>query len=89
MGITQVTNEEGRTNMSFRGGSDQSTETGSDEEKWGIRFDLGAKGDVFNFELTTPLGQVLFRIHVDADGACEDRWYQWRVCQLRFSVRRC
>ena len=57
--------------MSFRGGSDQSTEAGSDEEKWSIRFDLGADGDIFNFELTTPLGQVLFRIHVDAEGQCE------------------
>ena len=71
MGITEITNKEGKINMSFRGGSDQSTEAGSDEEKWSIRFDLGADGDIFNFELTTPLGQVLFRIHVDAEGQCE------------------
>lgn len=71
MGIMEVINDAGRINMSFRGGTDQSTETGIDEEKWGIRFDLGSEGDIFKFELTTPLGQTLFRIHVDAEGQCE------------------
>lgn len=71
MGIFEVTNNDGRINMSFRGGTDQRSEAGPDEEKWSVRFDLGSEGDIFNFEITTPVGQTLFRLHVDADGHCE------------------
>lgn len=71
MGELNIINDEGRTNLSFRGGSDQTNETGADEENWGIRLDLGAEGDLFNFELTTPRGQTLFKFHVDAEGHVE------------------
>lgn len=71
MGESQITNEDGKINWSFRGGVTQRTETGPDEERWTIRADLGAVGDVFNFELTTPKGQTLFKFHVDASGRCE------------------
>ena len=71
MGEFTVTNDAGRTSMQFRGGSTQSTETGSDAENWTIKFDLGAQGDLFNFELCTPSGQTLFKIHVDSSGSCE------------------
>lgn len=71
MGEMKITNEGGKINWSFRGGVTQRTEAGPDEEKWTIRADLGATGDVFNFELTTPGGQTLFKFHVDASGHCE------------------
>ncbi len=71
MGEFTVQNNDGRINMRFRGASDQRTEAGPDEEKWTIKFDLGAEGDLLNFELCTPQGQTLFRLHVDSDGACE------------------
>jgi hypothetical protein len=71
MGEIKVTNEGGKINWSFRGGVTQRTEAGPDEEKWSIRADLGATGDVLNFELTTPGGQTLFKFHVDASGHCE------------------
>jgi hypothetical protein len=71
MGETKILNDDGRVNMSFRGGTDQRSETGSDEERYTVRMDLGAVGDVFNLEFTTPKGQTLFKMHVDADGACE------------------
>lgn len=71
MGISEIKNADGRVNWSFRGGSDQTNETGADEENWTIRMDLGSEGDLFNFELTTPQGQTLFKLHVDANGRCE------------------
>ena len=71
MGIFKVENKDGRINLSFRGASDQTNEAGADAENWTIRLDLGAEGDVFRFELTTPTGQSLFRMHVDSEGRCE------------------
>jgi hypothetical protein len=71
MGIFEVKNTDGRINMSFRGASDQTNEAGADEENWTCRMDLGSEGDMFNFELTTPQGQTLFRLHVDSNGRCE------------------
>lgn len=71
MGEFNITNEDGLINLSFRGGVDQRNEAGPDEEKWTIKLDLGSKGDMLNFELTTPTGQTLFRFHVDANGKAE------------------
>ena len=71
MGIWEVKNRDGRVNLSFRGASDQRNESGATEENWTIRFDLGSEGDLFDFRLTTPQGQTLFRFHVDSDGRCE------------------
>lgn len=71
MGVSEIKNTDGRINMSFRGASDQTNEAGADEENWTIRFDLGAEGDMLNFELCTPQGQTLFRFHVDSNGRCE------------------
>lgn len=71
MGEFSIFNDDGRINMRFRGASDQRSEAGPDEENWTIRFDLGSEGDMLNFELTTPKGQTLFRLHVDSEGAAE------------------
>jgi len=71
MGELNVKNTDGRVNLSFRGASDQRTESGPDEERWTVKLDIGAIGDLFNFELCTPSGQTLFRLHVDSSGACE------------------
>lgn len=71
MGVSEIRNRDGRINMSFRGASDQTNEAGADEQNWTIKMDLGAEGDMFNFELCTPQGQTLFRFHVDSNGRCE------------------
>ena len=71
MGESTITNENGRVNWCFRGGTDQRSETSGTEEKWTIRMDMGAVGDIFNLEFTTPKGQTLFKFHVDASGHCE------------------
>ncbi len=67
-GEWNVVNDGGKTSFILRAGYDQTTQTGMDEEHWTIRLDLGATGDVFNFEITTPEGQTLFRFHVGPDG---------------------
>jgi hypothetical protein len=71
MGEFSILNDAGRVNMRFRGGSDEETESGPDEENWTIKMDLGAEGDLFNFELCTPQGQTLFKVHVDSEGSAE------------------
>jgi hypothetical protein len=68
MGESKVTNDDGRTSFTWRGGSNQLTQTGADEERYTLRLDAGASGDLFNFEVTTPQGQPLFRFHVDPHG---------------------
>lgn len=71
MGFSEIKDEGGRTSFIFRGGSDQTTECGSDQENWTIRFDLGTSGDLFKFELTQPDGASVFRIHVTPDGKAD------------------
>lgn len=71
MGISEIKNRDGRVTWSFRGGSDQRTEAGPDEQKWTIKMDLGAGDDFFNFELCTPNQQTLFNFKVTGDGQCE------------------
>jgi hypothetical protein len=71
MGFSEIQDEGGRTSFVFRGGSDQTTECGSDQENWTIRFDLGTSGDLFKFELTQPDGASVFRIHVTPDGKAD------------------
>ena len=71
MGEFAVQNENGRINMSFRGATDQRNEAGPDEERWTIKADLGSTGDVVSFELCTPQGNTLFKLHINAAGRCE------------------
>lgn len=68
MGESRVINEGGKTSFVWRGGSDQLTESGADEERYTLRLDLGHRGDVLNFAVTTPDGQPKFRFHVDPVG---------------------
>lgn len=60
--------QNGDVSFILRAGSHTHTQTGLDEENWTIRIDLGATGNVFNFEITTPTGQSLFKFHVGGDG---------------------
>jgi hypothetical protein len=71
MGVSEIKNDGGRVSYTFRGGSDQKTECGSDQDNWSIRLDLGAEGDLFRFALTNPDGGRLFEVHVNADGKIE------------------
>jgi hypothetical protein len=67
-GQWQTFNDQGKTSFILRAGSSQATETGQDEQNWGIRLDLGATGDVLDFSITEPKGQTLFRLHAGSDG---------------------
>lgn len=71
VGESAYTNEGGRTNFRWRGGTDQSTQTGPDEGRYTVALDVGAEGDVIRLELTNREGQALFRLHVDAHGRAE------------------
>jgi hypothetical protein len=68
MGVSEIKNSGGKVSWSFRGGSDQLSECGADQENWAIRMDLGGEGDMFRFELSQPGGETLFRMHVNNDG---------------------
>lgn len=71
MGEAKITNDNGKTSFTWRGGSDQLTQTGPDESRYTIHLDVGHLGDLVNFEITTPRGQTLFRWHVSAEGRLE------------------
>lgn len=71
MGESRILNEDGKTSFVWRGGTDQITQTGADEENYTIRLDVGHTGDVVKLEVTNREGQALFRFHVSATGACE------------------
>jgi hypothetical protein len=67
-GLVSTENDQGKTSFVLRAGSNQSTETGLDEQRWTIRMDLGASGDLFDFRILEPEGKLLFRMHVGSDG---------------------
>lgn len=71
MGESKVINNEGKTSYVFRGGSDQLTQSGPDEERYTIKFDLGATGDILLFELTNHAGQAIFRLHINSEGSID------------------
>jgi hypothetical protein len=71
MGESRIINENGKTSFIWRGGSDQLTQTGHDEERYTIRLDLGHTGNLAKFEITTPAGQPLFSLHVNPQGKLE------------------
>lgn len=68
MGDLNIVNDGGKTSLIWRAGSDQSTENGPNTGNWTIHLDVGATGDLFNFEVTTPQGQTLARLHMSSDG---------------------
>lgn len=67
-GQWRMENKQGRTSFVLRAGSNQTTQTGFDEQHWTIQLDLGATGDVLDFKILEPEGKVLFRLHAGADG---------------------
>jgi hypothetical protein len=67
-GEMRIENDRGKTSYILRAGSNQSTQTGLDEQHWTIRLDLGASGDVLDFRIQEPEGKLLFRLHAGPDG---------------------
>jgi hypothetical protein len=67
-GQVRIENDQGKTSYVLRAGSNQSTQTGMDEQHWTIRLDLGATGDVLDFRILEPEGKLLFRLHAGSDG---------------------
>lgn len=71
MGESKIVNNGGKTSYVWRGGTDQVTQTGADEEKYTIWLDVGHTGDVILLQVKNRQHQVVFRFHVSASGACE------------------
>lgn len=67
-GQFKIENDQGRTSLILRAGSNQTTQTGADEQHWTIRLDLGATGDILDFKIQEPQGKLLFRLHAGSDG---------------------
>lgn len=65
MGDLRIQNDAGKTSLVWRAGTEQQS------QDWTVRLDVGATGDLFNFEVTTPSGNTLARIHITADGKLE------------------
>ena len=68
MGDLEIKNDGGKTSLTWRAGSDQSTENGADATNWTFRLDVGAEGNLFRFRVTAPGGQTLSEVHISPDG---------------------
>ena len=72
MGTLEMTNKDGRTGLTFRGGSDHYNESG--QGQWSIDYALGAGGNVSRFSVRKAGGKCVYESHVDAEG-------NWAVTQ--------
>jgi hypothetical protein len=67
-GTFKVSNAEGRGNVEIRGGADQLTESGGEEEQWTFHVDVGDQGELFDMRVTTPEGKTLSQFKLTPDG---------------------
>ena len=71
MGESNVVNNEGKTSFIWRGGTDQLTQTGPDEQRYTIKLDVGHTGNMVRFEICNRDNQNVFSVHIDPQGAVE------------------
>jgi hypothetical protein len=72
IGNLQITNKDGRANLSFRAGSDQASQSGGELENWTFRLDIGAEGQLFNMRVTSPDNSKTYaQIKMSPDGFLE------------------
>lgn len=71
MGESKVVNDEGKTSFQWRGGTDQLSQTGGDEERYTIKLDVGHTGNMINLEVCNRDNQAVFRFHVSPEGQVE------------------
>lgn len=67
-GTLEVYNSEGRCGLSFRGGSDQLTESGGDEEQWTFKLDIGDPGEYFTMEVCDTSGNTKAKVNITPSG---------------------
>ena len=71
-GNLEIKNKDGRSSLSFRGGSDQASQTGGELEAWTFRLDIGDTGNLFDLRVTSPDNSKTFaRIKMSPDGFLE------------------
>jgi len=71
-GNLEIQNKDGRSSLSFRGGSDQASQTGGELEAWTFRLDIGDAGNLFDMRVTSPDNSKTYaRIKISADGFLE------------------
>lgn len=71
-GNLEIKNKDGRSSLSFRGGSDQASQTGGELEAWTFRLDIGDTGSLFDMRVTSPDNSKTFaRIKMSPDGFLE------------------
>lgn len=68
LGNLNITNDGGKTSLTWRAGADQLTENGANAENWTLRLDAGATGDLFRLSVTTPNNNTLCELHMSAEG---------------------
>ena len=71
MGESNVVNNEGKTSFIWRGGTDQLTQTGPDEQRYTIKLDVGHTGNMVRFEICNRDNQNVFSVHIDPQGAVD------------------
>lgn len=70
-GELRVTNNNGRSNCSFRGGPDQVSQTGGAQKNWTYHVDIGDVGNMFDMRVTTNDNKLMSQARFTSDGGIE------------------
>jgi hypothetical protein len=70
-GELRVTNNNGRSNCSFRGGPDQVSQTGGAQKNWTFHVDIGDVGKMFDMRVTTNDNKLMSQALFSSDGGVE------------------
>ena len=70
-GELRISNKNGRSNCSFKGGSDQVSQTGGAQKNWTFHVDIGDVGNMFNMRVTTNDNKLMSQALFTSDGGVE------------------
>ena len=70
-GELRVSNKNGRSNVSFKGGPDQISQTGGAQKNWTFHIDIGDVGNMFDMRVTTNDNKLMSQALFTSDGGIE------------------
>lgn len=70
-GELSVTNKNGRSNVSFKGGPDQVSQSGGGQKNWTFHIDIGDVGNMFDMKVTTAENKTMAQAKFSSDGHIE------------------
>jgi hypothetical protein len=70
-GELRVSNKNGRSGLSFKGGPDQVSQTGGAQKNWTFHVDIGDVGNMFDMKVTTNDNKTMSQALFSSDGGVE------------------